>query len=68
MVEKLLINANCATIGVIIFGFRITSFISRSKDNRQEKTFEALDWLAAMASHIPGRGIFENLDRLFLKV
>ncbi len=25
----------------------------RSKDNRQEKTFQALDWLAAMCSHIP---------------
>jgi len=25
----------------------------RSKDNRQEKTFDALDWLAAMCSHIP---------------
>jgi hypothetical protein len=27
--------------------------IYRSKDNRQEKIFDALDWLAAMASHIP---------------
>jgi hypothetical protein len=27
-----------------------------SKDNRQEKTFEALDWLAAMTSHLPNQG------------
>ncbi len=27
--------------------------IYRSKDKRQEKTFDALDWLAAMCSHIP---------------
>lgn len=25
----------------------------RFKDNRQEKDFDALDWLAAMGSHIP---------------
>jgi hypothetical protein len=25
----------------------------RSKDNRQEKAFDALDWLAALSAHIP---------------
>ena len=30
--------------------------IYRSNDHRQEKTFEALDWLAAMTSHIPNPG------------
>jgi len=30
--------------------------IYRSKDNRQEKIFDALDWLAAMTSHIPNHG------------
>jgi hypothetical protein len=30
--------------------------IYRSKDNRQEKTFDALDWLATMATHIPNQG------------
>jgi putative transposase len=30
--------------------------IYRSKDNRQEKIFDALDWLAAMISHTPDHG------------
>jgi hypothetical protein len=28
--------------------------IYRSKDKRQEKAFDALDWLAAMTSPLPG--------------
>jgi len=31
---------------------RESRIIYRSKDNRQEKTFDALDWLAAMTSHV----------------
>ena len=30
-----------------------SQIIYRSKDNQQEKSFDALDWLAAMTSHIP---------------
>jgi len=33
-----------------------SQIIYRSKDNRQEKAFDALDWLAAMTSHIPNHG------------
>jgi len=45
--------------------------IYRSKDNRQEKSFDALDWLAAMTSHIPDQreqmvryyGFYSNASR-----
>ena len=45
--------------------------IYRSKDNRREKTFDALDWLAAMTSHIPDQreqmvryyGFYGNVSR-----
>ena len=45
--------------------------IYRSKDNRQEKAFDALDWLAAMCSHIPDQreqmvryyGFYSNVSR-----
>jgi hypothetical protein len=41
------------------------------KDNRQEKAFDALDWLAAMISHIPDQreqmvryyGFYSNVSR-----
>jgi hypothetical protein len=35
----------------------------RSKDGKQTKTFEALEWLAAMCSHVPNRG--EQLARYY---
>ena len=28
----------------------------KSKDAKEEKTFDALEWLAAMASHVPNKG------------
>jgi hypothetical protein len=28
----------------------------RSKDGKNEKTFDALEWLAAMCSHVPNKG------------
>jgi hypothetical protein len=45
--------------------------IYRSKDKRQEKIFNALDWLAAMCSHIPDQreqmvryyGFYSNVSR-----
>jgi hypothetical protein len=45
--------------------------IYRSKDKRQEKAFDALDWLAAMCSHIPDQreqmvryyGFYRNVSR-----
>jgi hypothetical protein len=45
--------------------------IYRSKDKRQEKAFDALDWLAAMTSHIPDQreqmvcyyGFYSNVSR-----
>jgi hypothetical protein len=30
--------------------------LCRSKDGKEEKAFDALDWLAAMCSHIPNKG------------
>jgi len=30
--------------------------IYRSKDGKNEKDFDALEWLAAMCSHVPNRG------------
>ncbi|MCK5186147.1 MAG: transposase [Deltaproteobacteria bacterium] len=30
--------------------------VYQSKDAKQTKTFDALDWLAAMCSHVPNRG------------
>ena len=30
--------------------------IYQSKDGKEEKTFEALEWLAAMCSHVPNKG------------
>jgi len=30
--------------------------IYQSKDGKQEKLFDALEWLAAMCSHVPNRG------------
>jgi hypothetical protein len=33
-----------------------SQIIYRSKDNRQEKTFEALDWLASMTCHLHAQG------------
>jgi hypothetical protein len=28
----------------------------RSKDGKNERTFDALEWLAAMCSHVPNKG------------
>jgi len=28
----------------------------RSKDGKNERTFDALGWLAAMCSHVPNKG------------
>jgi hypothetical protein len=30
--------------------------VYRSKDDKKDKTFDALEWLAAMCSHVPNRG------------
>jgi hypothetical protein len=30
--------------------------IYESKDGKEEKVFDALEWLAAMGSHVPGQG------------
>jgi len=30
--------------------------VYRSKDGKNEKTFDALEWLAAMCSHVPSKG------------
>jgi hypothetical protein len=35
----------------------------RSKDGKQAKSFEALEWLAAMCSHVPNRG--EQMARYY---
>lgn len=33
-----------------------STIVYRSKDNRIEKIFDALDWLAAMTTHISNQG------------
>ena len=30
--------------------------VYQSKDGKERKTFDALEWLAAMASHVPNKG------------
>lgn len=35
--------------------------VYRAKDGTEEKIFDALEWLAAMCSHIPDRG--EQMDQ-----
>jgi hypothetical protein len=30
--------------------------VYRSKDDKKDKTFDALEWLAAMTSHVPNKG------------
>ena len=30
--------------------------VYRSKDGKREKTFDALEWLAVMCSHVPSKG------------
>ena len=35
-------------------------FIYQSKDAKQTKTFDALEWLAAMCSHVPDRKNYRN--------
>jgi hypothetical protein len=42
-----------------------TRCLFRSKDNRQEKAFDALGWLAAMTSHIPDHG--EEITRYYCR-
>jgi len=34
----------------------IVSLVCQSKDGKQEKVFDALEWLAAMCSHVPDKG------------
>jgi hypothetical protein len=33
-----------------------SNVIYKSKDSREEKVFDALEWLAAMGSHVPDKG------------
>ena len=33
-----------------------SNVIYKSKDGREEKVFDALEWLAAMGSHVPDKG------------
>lgn len=30
--------------------------VYRSKDGKEERTFDALEWMAALCSHVPNRG------------
>ena len=34
----------------------VSKVICQSKDRRSKKTFDALDWLAQLSTHIPNRG------------
>ena len=42
--------------------------VYRSKDGKSEKTFDALEWLAAMCSHVPSKGYRKNWARLIQKI
>ena len=33
-----------------------SKFVYQSKDGKSEKVFDALEWLAAMCSHVPNKG------------
>jgi hypothetical protein len=35
---------------------RVSKVIYASKDGKSSKTFDALDWLAQLVSHIPNKG------------
>jgi len=35
---------------------RVAKLIYQSKDSKTTKTFDALDWLAQLVSHIPNKG------------
>jgi hypothetical protein len=38
--------------------------VYKSKDAKEERTFDALEWLAAMASHVPNKGESFDLEAL----
>ena len=42
--------------GARLIRFLNALFIYQSKDGKQEKVFDALEWLAAMCSHVPDKG------------
>jgi Putative transposase len=35
---------------------KLHKVLYRSKDGKNEKTFDAIEWLAAMSSHVPNKG------------
>ena len=37
--------------------------VYKSKDDKKEKTFDSLEWLAAMCSHVPNRGEPEDSSK-----
>jgi hypothetical protein len=41
----------------------VSKVIYQSKDGRSTKTFDALDWLAQLSTHIPNRG--EHMVRYY---
>jgi hypothetical protein len=34
----------------------VSKVVYRSKEGKEEKVFDALEWLAAMCSHVPNKG------------
>jgi hypothetical protein len=42
-----------------------SKILYRSKDGEKEKIFDALEWLAAMCSHVPNKG--EQMVRMFIE-
>ena len=53
---------------------RVATVIYQSKDAKTTKTFDALDWLAQLVSHIPNKGeqmvrygVYPPLAELLLK-
>ena len=38
--------------------------VYKSKDAKEERTFDALEWFAAMASHVPNKGESFDLEAL----
>ncbi len=46
-----------------VFKMLLSKVLYQSKDGKEEKTFDALEWLAAMCSHVPNKG--EHMVRYY---
>lgn len=60
--EKAMENIACYIVRASFYQERLTyipeesKVVNQSKDGKEEKVFDALEWLAAMCSHVPNKG------------